>query len=553
MPLGLTAMADYTGPSSCSCLRSSRSVRSRTATRARPPSRGLAAGFAAVIKPSNLIFLAAPAIALLAARRWRELLVGAAALAPRVLALAIWKYRGYGYLPAFAYQETVVALGPDSLTAPYDKYVDIDWDNIGDNLASLREVFWSMRVLQWLPFAGAIAVARRSIPVALMLSVWFWAFFVLKGSSDDATVDSGAFFRFLLPAIPAFLLLAASLPLLIPKYGIELARRTALPKPRAIGRRALIAAAVVLGLSPVVAAAASSPLRGPDEVLQHIEIAVPVRGIELEATGGARRPTELVGARRGLVARLLQALPQPGGHRLPLLHGRLGRRSLHARLGRAADAAKDERGRPARARDVDVQGRRSGELGRRSRAGRRLPPLEPRHRHGSVTSRRWLGEALGLAGLLAVAALVYSRGVDAAANYDEGVYLASLDALRHGQELGTDVYASQPPGFYVLLAGAVPPAGRRRRGDAGRVRAYGAARARGRLRDRQEAGGCLGRVRSRRPCSLSRRPGPCRRLASRPTRRRWPSRSARSRWRSTPDAARGGGRRRARSPGPRSP
>jgi len=140
-------------------------------------------------------------------------------------------------------------------------------------------------VLQWLPFAGAIAVARRSIPVSLMLSVWFWGFFVLKGSSDDASVDSGAFFRFLLPAIPAFLLLGASLPLLIPKYGIELARRTALPKPHAIGRRALVAAAVVLGLFPVVAAAASSPLRGPDEVLQHIEIAVPVRGIELEATG----------------------------------------------------------------------------------------------------------------------------------------------------------------------------------------------------------------------------------------------------------------------------
>jgi 4-amino-4-deoxy-L-arabinose transferase-like glycosyltransferase len=61
--------------------------------------------------------------------------------------------------------------------------------------------------------------------------------------------------------------------------------------------------------------------------------------------------------------------------------------------------------------------------------------------------------ALGLAGLLGIAGLVFARGLDAAANYDEGVYLASLDALRHGQELGTDVYASQPPGFYVLLQG----------------------------------------------------------------------------------------------------
>lgn len=68
-----------------------------------------------------------------------------------------------------------------------------------------------------------------------------------------------------------------------------------------------------------------------------------------------------------------------------------------------------------------------------------------------MTSRRWLPEALALAGLLAVAAFVYVRGLEAAANYDEGVYLASLDALRHGQALGTEVYASQPPGFYVLL------------------------------------------------------------------------------------------------------
>jgi hypothetical protein len=284
MPLGLTAMSDYTGTV---CLLLS-AVFTLRAIENRDPATaavaGLAAGFAAVIKPSNLIFLAAPAVALLAARRWRELFVGAAALAPAVLAIALWKYRGYGYLPAFAYRENVVALGPDTLTAPYDKYIEINWDNIGDNLASLREVFWSMRVLQWLPFAGAIAVARRSIPAALMLSAWFWGFFVLKGSADNATVDSGAFFRFLLPAIPAFLLLAASLPLLIPKYGPELVRRTALPKAPALGRRALVTAVVVLGLSPIVAAAAASPLRGPDDVLQDGEIALPVKDIELEAT-----------------------------------------------------------------------------------------------------------------------------------------------------------------------------------------------------------------------------------------------------------------------------
>lgn len=81
-----------------------------------------------------------------------------------------------------------------------------------------------------------------------------------------------------------------------------------------------------------------------------------------------------------------------------------------------------------------------------------VPPVESRHCHRSLTTRPRLVGALGLVGLLVLAAFVYGRSLHAAANYDEGVYLASLDALRHGQELGTDVDTSQPPGFYVLLS-----------------------------------------------------------------------------------------------------
>ena len=64
-------------------------------------------------------------------------------------------------------------------------------------------------------------------------------------------------------------------------------------------------------------------------------------------------------------------------------------------------------------------------------------------------SRRF--EAAGLFGLLAGAALLFSRTLDAGPNYDEGVYLASADALARGGQLGEDVFASQPPGFYLLL------------------------------------------------------------------------------------------------------
>jgi hypothetical protein len=35
--------------------------------------------------------------------------------------------------------------------------------------------------------------------------------------------------------------------------------------------------------------------------------------------------------------------------------------------------------------------------------------------------------------------------------FDEGVYLLSLDELRHGQALGREVFTSQGPVFYMLL------------------------------------------------------------------------------------------------------
>lgn len=63
-------------------------------------------------------------------------------------------------------------------------------------------------------------------------------------------------------------------------------------------------------------------------------------------------------------------------------------------------------------------------------------------------------QVLAACALAVAAAVVYARSLDAPANYDEGVYLASLDALAHGQVLGEDVYASQPPGFYALLRAA---------------------------------------------------------------------------------------------------
>lgn len=75
----------------------------------------------------------------------------------------------------------------------------------------------------------------------------------------------------------------------------------------------------------------------------------------------------------------------------------------------------------------------------------------------SRLARNW--PALTAVFVAAAAALVYTHALGTRTNYDEGVYLASLDAMRRGQALGTDVYTSQPPAFYWLLRALAAPFG----------------------------------------------------------------------------------------------
>lgn len=62
-------------------------------------------------------------------------------------------------------------------------------------------------------------------------------------------------------------------------------------------------------------------------------------------------------------------------------------------------------------------------------------------------------ELAALAAILAAQAFLFARPIHSAATYDEDVYLAALDALRHSQALGSQVFAAQFPGFYDLLRG----------------------------------------------------------------------------------------------------
>ncbi len=75
-----------------------------------------------------------------------------------------------------------------------------------------------------------------------------------------------------------------------------------------------------------------------------------------------------------------------------------------------------------------------------------------------TTGRELAGPAL-LVVIVAAQLLLQGRLLHNGANFDEGVYLAAVDALRHGQQLGTDVFAAQFPGFYDLLRVAAVAAG----------------------------------------------------------------------------------------------
>ena len=94
---------------------------------------------------------------------------------------------------------------------------------------------------------------------------------------------------------------------------------------------------------------------------------------------------------------------------------------------------------------------------RRRRA--RVNALAARLPRVTAVRRRSSRRLTALALIVAAAAYVYTRDLHTYPNFDEGNYLGSLDALRHGQALGRDVFLDQPPGWYLLLVAVSYPFG----------------------------------------------------------------------------------------------
>jgi hypothetical protein len=129
-----------------------------------------------------------------------------------------------------------------------------------------------------------IAFAIRARRGVLLIGVWFVAYLLTKGTYIPASVEDASFWRIMMPAFPAYLILAAAVVLLVP--GAR--PRAEAPAPASTKRRFTLAlgiAAAVFALLPLGVVAATPRLH--DHGRQAVRLSdnlVPVSSIDLRAT-----------------------------------------------------------------------------------------------------------------------------------------------------------------------------------------------------------------------------------------------------------------------------
>ena len=230
--LGLTAMSDFPSMavSAAAAYFALRAAQDDTPIDALLA--GLLVGVVLGIKPSNAPLLVGAGLALLVARRWRSMAWGAVGLAPSVLALAVWKGRGEGNLPLFRHAQAAHGLllahaGPLLVLAGLHihSYFHPSWHTFTTELDSIREHFWSVRVLESLFIAGVIGLLRKSRPAGALFGGWFFTVLLVKWSNPGTgTIANSDLLRQTISAIPAALVILAGLLFLFPALPQRLPR-----------------------------------------------------------------------------------------------------------------------------------------------------------------------------------------------------------------------------------------------------------------------------------------------------------------------------------------
>jgi hypothetical protein len=249
---------------------------------------GFVLGFLVLLKPANGPLLVAGAVVLTFTFRFRALLCAGLAMIPALVALTVWKRTGQGTIPILPAAPTAsgppptggvgsaptsggpTAQRPSHVIELYDRavagvhrYINFNWHHLGTNVNDLREVFWSLRLLEFVLVAGSIALIGRSRAKGALVICWFLGFALVKATNNLSSVTSTSLYRYLLPAWPAWVLMVASVVFLWPSGLAERARRRASDKARAHSSSPapgtlIAAAAIALAAGPLALAVAAS-------------------------------------------------------------------------------------------------------------------------------------------------------------------------------------------------------------------------------------------------------------------------------------------------------
>ena len=192
---------------------------------------GLLAGAAISVTPTAAGVAIGVLAAIAVSRRWRSLLEAAIGLTAAIAPTLVWRQRAIGGI--------TVTLGHPS------------WSTFQSSMAQIREYFWSNRLLQWLPIAGTIGVARLTPPLATLAAAWIVVASVLVVATTVG-VEAGHLFISLIPAWPAYALLVAAIPALVPtlttRFGRHLESRQ---ETTSVSHVAVVTLVVLLAALPL--------------------------------------------------------------------------------------------------------------------------------------------------------------------------------------------------------------------------------------------------------------------------------------------------------------
>ena len=146
-----------------------------------------AIGGAVLLSPRTWPALAAPVLAAATTRRAAPIAAGVATAGAALVVLAL---------------------------ARHVPHIPLGWHRMGLALGGLHEYAWSRRILEYLPLAGVVGVARRSATAGLFVGMLFLSLVVFPLARP---IFLTGYLEAMVPALPVYFLLAASIGFLWPR------------------------------------------------------------------------------------------------------------------------------------------------------------------------------------------------------------------------------------------------------------------------------------------------------------------------------------------------